>query len=62
MTSLDDAQELLQAAYGRPMPLPGREAWIKTSGAGGTSRTAGRRENCVCLRRNSDQRFEKVSA
>ena len=28
-TSLDHAKDLLQSAYGRPMPPPGDEAWIR---------------------------------
>ena len=27
--SLDHAKDLLQSAYGRPMPGPGKEAWIR---------------------------------
>ena len=33
-TSLDHVQELLEAAYGRPLPAPGREAWVRVTVSG----------------------------
>ena len=57
--SAEHAHELLQAAYGRPMPLPGQEAWIKTCGPTPPTATA-RKLQTVILRRPSDKRFEKV--
>ena len=66
--SSEHAHELLQAAYGRPMPAPGDEAWIKTSNPDSSSSSSRRvssatvvRNTTLCLRRPSDKRFDKVT-
>ncbi|KAK2186329.1 hypothetical protein NP493_205g00004 [Ridgeia piscesae] len=51
--SLDHAKDLLQSAYGRPMPLPGDEAWIRAP-------AAGTKRDTLVLRRSRDSKCDDV--
>ncbi|KAI0228859.1 Suppression of tumorigenicity 5 protein [Lamellibrachia satsuma] len=49
--SLDHAKDLLQSAYGRPMPGPGKEAWIRAP-------AAGNKKDTLVLERSRDRKLD----